>query len=784
MSDDMFNIEVNGMPMQATKGSMIIQVTDKAGVKVPRFCYHKKLSVAANCRMCLVDVEKMPKPVPACATPVMEGMKIQTRSKRALDAQQGVMEFLLINHPLDCPICDEGGECDLQDTALGFGKVESSYTEEKRVVAGKNLGPLIATEMTRCIHCTRCVRFGQEVGGIMEMGATGRGEDMKIGTYVESSIESELSGNMIDLCPVGALTSKPFRFTARSWELQRSASVSPHDCVGSNMEVHRVADRVKRVMPRENEAINEIWLSDRDRFSYTGLNGEDRLLRPLLKSGGEWQQGSWEDALALLAEKLSAARATADVGALLSPSLTTEEYYLAQKVLRGLGSSNIDHRLRQTDFSNQDCLPLYPSISSISELEQVDTALLIGSNLRKDQPLLNTRLLKAVKKGASVWTLASYAYDFNYDLAGQIVASPAKLILELAGLCKALSSQSPKGLAEKIYAEIIPNDAQRKLAEHLKNGSNTIILLGNQAQSSPHFGILRRLALFVAERSDSRLLETSSGANSVGAWLAGAIPHRGPAGSALTPGKDAGQLSKDGSSVLLVVGAEPNGDFYSAAETAEAMKKSAFTVALSCFDSEQLRASADLLLPMAAFTETSGSYFNAAGVQQSFPGAGAPPGEARPAWKIFRVLGNLMDLPGFSYNSSEEVMAEVNGLLEQAVESFPDDGSAFDLPVPEQGLVRIGDVTIYAVDPLVRRSVPLQQREDSPDFAASLSASKAASLNLREGGKVRVVQNGRALEMPVKIDPRVPENCCYLPSSMPGVETLGGSYELLEIEAC
>ncbi|HEY0676398.1 MAG TPA: NADH-quinone oxidoreductase subunit NuoG, partial [Immundisolibacter sp.] len=473
MSDDLLNIEINGVALQARKGQMIIQAADAAGITVPRFCYHEKLSVAANCRMCLVEVEKMPKPVPACATPLADGMKVFTKSPKALQSQRAVMEFLLINHPLDCPICDEGGECELQDTALGFGKVESRYTEAKRVVDDRDVGPLIQTEMTRCIHCTRCVRFGEEIAGVKELGATGRGEFMRIGTYIQRAVESELSGNVVDLCPVGALTNKPYRFTARAWELERRPSVSPHDCVGSNLEINVANGVVKRFLPRANEAVNEIWLSDRDRYSYLGLGSPDRLRQPLLRKGDAWQEVSWQEALAAAAEGLQAVLkeyGPAHLGALLAPTLTTEELYLAQKLLRALGSNNVDHRLRQSDFSADAALPRHPGLPPIASLEQVPAFLLVGSNLRKDQPLLNTRLRKAViKRGAAGFSLSSYDYDFNYPLRGVTVRDPAAMVAELAGIAVALLDGAgiPAAWSERL-AGVVATPWQREVGGALK----------------------------------------------------------------------------------------------------------------------------------------------------------------------------------------------------------------------------------------------------------------------------------------------------------------------------
>jgi NADH-quinone oxidoreductase subunit G len=452
MSEERVHIEIDGRPLQARRGAMIIEVADEAGIHIPRFCYHKKLSVAANCRMCLVEVERTPKPLPACATPVAEGMKIKTRSPLARDAQKSTMEFLLINHPLDCPICDQGGECELQDVAMGFGGDVSRFQERKRVVRDKDIGPLIATDMTRCIHCTRCVRFGAEVAGIRELGATGRGEHMEIGTYIEHSVDSELSGNVIDLCPVGALTSKPFRFSARAWEMLQRDTIAAHDCIGSNLHVHVRRNRIMRVVPRENEAVNETWISDRDRFSYQGLYGDDRLAAPLIKGSGGWQQTDWPTALSAAAaglRRVLAERGAQQLGALASPSATLEELYLLQRLVRGLGSHNIDHRLRQGDFRDQDVAPLFPWLGqSIAALETLDAALVVGSHTRKEQPLANHRLRKAALRGSALMFVNPVAFEFNYPVAEAVVATPAGMLQALAAIAKALGGKTKGSLAK------------------------------------------------------------------------------------------------------------------------------------------------------------------------------------------------------------------------------------------------------------------------------------------------------------------------------------------------
>jgi len=789
MSDDLLNIEINGVALQARKGQMIIQAADAAGITVPRFCYHEKLSVAANCRMCLVEVEKMPKPVPACATPLADGMKVFTKSPKALQSQRAVMEFLLINHPLDCPICDEGGECELQDTALGFGKVESRYTEAKRVVDDRDVGPLIQTEMTRCIHCTRCVRFGEEIAGVKELGATGRGEFMRIGTYIQRAVESELSGNVVDLCPVGALTNKPYRFTARAWELERRPSVSPHDCVGSNLEINVANGVVKRFLPRANEAVNEIWLSDRDRYSYLGLGSPDRLRQPLLRKGDAWQEVSWQEALAAAAEGLQAVLkeyGPAHLGALLAPTLTTEELYLAQKLLRALGSNNVDHRLRQSDFSADAALPRHPGLPPIASLEQVPAFLLVGSNLRKDQPLLNTRLRKAViKRGAAGFSLSSYDYDFNYPLRGVMVRDPAAMVAELAGIAVGLLDGSgvPAAWSERL-AGVVATPWQREVAGALKQQPGALVLLGDQALASPFYGALRALAALIAELARGTLAETSPGGNGAGAWLAGAVPHRRAGGGHLTQGGlNARAMLEQHLRAYLLAGVEPEFDCAEGSTALAALEAAQCVVVLSPFVTDAMRGYADVILPMAAFTETGGSFVNGEGRWQSFEGALKPPGEARPGWKILRVLANLLDLPGFEHDNIAAVRAEVQTAVEAvAFSAATVDPAGLAWPAGDGGLTRVGDWPSYRSDPLVRRAGALQQRAELPAAAVYLNASECRRLDFAAGDRLRVCQGDAVLELPLAVDARVADGTAYIPSGLDGTRGLGTAYGPLTLE--
>ena len=526
------NIEVDGVPLKARKGQMVIEVTDDANIYVPRFCYHHKLSVAANCRMCLVDVEKAPKPLPACATPVAEGMKVFTRSERAVSAQRATMEFLLINHPLDCPICDQGGECELQDLAMGFGRGVSRYTERKRVVKDKNLGPLVSTDMTRCIQCTRCVRFGQEIAGIQELGTVGRGENMEIGTYIEKSVDHELSGNIIDLCPVGALNNKPYRFGARAWEMVARPLVSPHDCAGSHLYGHVLRGRLLRVVPRECGEINEEWLSDRDRFSCFGNYAPDRLEKPMVKRDQEWYEVSWQEALETAAEALRTVAADEGdaVGVLASPTATLEELVLLKRIADHLGSANLDHRLRRTDFRDQAADPPWPWLGcSIAELERQQAILIVGSNLRSEVPILAHRVRKAAVGGAQIGFVNPEDYPYYFDKAAVVEAPLANFVGCFAGVLVAAARELNQSLPERCAdacTDIEPNAAQTAAARMLLNKTDALLLLGHIAQRHPRFSEIRLIATELAALSGAKLGYLAEGGNGVGAALAGVLPHR------------------------------------------------------------------------------------------------------------------------------------------------------------------------------------------------------------------------------------------------------------------
>ncbi len=774
----MLHIEIDGKKLEVEEGTTVIEAADAAGIYIPRFCYHDKLSIAANCRMCLVDVEKSVKPLPACATPATEGMKIATRSPKAVDAQKGVMEFLLINHPLDCPICDQGGECDLQDLAVGYGKDVSRYQEGKRIVKDKNIGPLIATDMTRCIHCTRCVRFGEELAGIMELGGTGRGEHMRIGTYVESTVDSELSGNMIDLCPVGALTSKPYRYRCRAWELTAKPSVSPHDCVGANIDIEVLRNKVMRVLPRANEAVNEIWLADRDRFSYEAVNGGDRLTVPLIKADGQWREVDWNTALEFTVQGLNAvvSRHGPDMlGALAGAHSTLEEFYLLQKLVRALGSDNVDHRLRQRDFSDDHLLPVFPWLGqAIADLERLDTVLLVGSNIRKEQPLLGLRLRKAFLRGAQIMAVNPLDYEFTFNLAAKVVAGPDTLAPTLARIARGLAKAGKQALPAEVEtwcAQGEPDAAELAIAERLLRGENVGVLLGASALSHPQAAAVRALAEIVATLSGAKLGVLAE-ANSAGAWLAGCVPQRVAGGERVAkPGRNAAVMISEPRKGYIVVNAEPELDCWDGAQAQRALAQAQFVVVLSAF-----RGAADdyaqVQLPLATFAETAGTFVNCEGRWQSFEAAVAPPGGARPGWKILRVLGNLLAKPGFDYNSADEVRAAVPA---PPTPSGKLGGWRLAAPViSKAALMRIAERPMYAVDALVRRAPALQQTRDNPGPAARMNAVQAKKLKLADRARVTVrAESGEALLVLV-IDARVPDGCVMIPSGHAATAALGG----------
>jgi NADH-quinone oxidoreductase subunit G len=777
----MLEIEIDGKLMEVPDGSTIMDATNQAGIYVPHFCYHRKLSIAANCRMCLVHVDKAPKPLPACATPVTNGMKVHTHSAQAIDAQKGVMEFLLINHPLDCPICDQGGECQLQDLAVGYGASGSRYEEPKRVVENKNLGPLISTDMTRCIHCTRCVRFGQEIAGVMELGMIGRGEHAEIITFVGKTVDSELSGNVIDLCPVGALTSKPFRYTARTWELTRKPSVSPHCGLGSNLTVQVKQNRVMRVLPSENEAVNECWLSDKDRFSYEGLNSEQRLAKPMLKQGGVWKEVEWQVALDFIARELKRIRdqhGAGSIGMLATPHQTLEELFLLGKLAREFSSGNVDFRLRQSDFSADGGLAGAPWLGMpVADISRLDRVLVVGSTLRKDHPLIAHRLRQAAKRTTQLNFINPFDDELLMRVAGKAVVAPAGMPDMLAQVLKSAAEQKGVPVPEAVRGVTV-SDAAQRIAASLAGGSNAAVFLGNLAQHHPQAAQLHALAQALAQVTGARYGFLGEAANSVGGHIAGCVPFGAPRG------KNAAQMLKDPLKAYVLLGVEAELDTHDPQQAVAAMKAAELVVAMSPYQHNAVEY-AHVLLPVAPFTETAGTFISTEGRVQGFNGVVRPLGETRPAWKVLRVLGNLLGLAGFDHDSADDVKREALGDGEVAgrlgnqwkqakIGAIP--------PAQGGGLQRIAEVPVYAADAIVRRALSLQLTHDAAPPVAWMNRALFEKLGLREGDGVRVRQGGGEAVLPAGIDDKLPANCMRIAAALPGTAALGALFGAISAE--
>jgi len=763
----MVEIELDGKLVKVPQGSMVMHAANKLDTYSPHFCYHKKLSIAANCRMCLVEVEKAPKPLPACATPVTQGMKVFTHSAKAVEAQRSVMEFLLINHPLDCPICDQGGECQLQDLAVGYGKSNSRYEEEKRVVFHKNVGPLISMqEMTRCIHCTRCVRFGQEVAGVMELGMVNRGEHSEITTFAGQTIDSELSGNMIDICPVGALTSKPFRYAARTWELGRKRSVSPHDSLGANTTIQTKSNKVMRIVALENDAINECWISDRDRFAYEGLNSADRITTPMVKQGGQWLETDWQSAMDYVAHSLktiSAESGPEAVAALAHPISSTEELYLLQKMIRGLGSNQVETRLRQTDVKGAASAPwLGMPISKLSELDRV---LVIGSFLRKELPLIAARLRTAAKRGLQVSRIDAGGDDWLIPNTG-IVATPSAWINVLSevalAVAKAKSVSTPAGTPN-----LTVSATAQKIVDSLLSGASTSVLLGSAAIAHPNATDLHVLAQFIAEQTGATLGFLPVGGNAVGASLVNA---NGAGVESI--------LSGDRRAVILM-NVEPDADLPNPAQARAALAKANTVIALSAYKSADLLEVADVILPISTFTETVSTFVNAEARTQTIQPAVKPLGDSRPAWKVLRVLGSLLNLDGFLYNMPEEVLGEALG--DNYCTKLGNQSTATGLSNSNTGsstgLERLSDVGIYAGDQIVRRAPALQLTRDAKrSNQVGLGQGLFSDLGLKEGDAVRVTQGAQSVDLPVTLEANLAQGAVRISAGTMASAQLGSMF--------
>ncbi len=776
----MLKIEIDGKQTEVENGKTVMEAANNLGIFIPHFCYHKKLSIAANCRMCLVQVEKAPKPLPACATPVTDGMKVQTHSDYAVNAQKGVMEFLLINHPLDCPICDQGGECQLQDLAVGYGSSASRYQEEKRVVFSKNLGPLISTDMTRCIHCTRCVRFGQEIAGVMELGMAGRGEHAEILTFVGKTVDSELSGNMIDLCPVGALTSKPFRYSARTWELSRRKSVSPHCGLGSNLAVQVKQDRVMRVLPLENDAINECWLSDKDRFAYEGLNSDQRLQKPMLKQDGKWMEVEWQQALEYVAnglKQIAAEHGPEQIGALTTPHQTLEEMYLLQKLMRGIGSDNIDHRLRQSDFALDGKQQGTPWLGlPIAELSALKSVLIVGSTLRKDHPLIANRFRQAAKRGLQVNIANPMDDDWLMKIANKAIVAPNHMADILAQILKAIA-EAKQVAVPAVAANVTVSESAKKIAASLTEKENTAVLLGNLSQHAPNYSSLYILAQQIAQISGAKFGLLGEAANSVGAYIAKATPSG--------KGLNAAQMFAQPRKAYLLLGVEAELDTYHPLQAIAALKSADMVIAMSAYKHNALDY-ADVLLPISPFTETAGTFVNTEGRAQSFNGVVKPLGDTRPAWKVLRVLGNLLNINNFSFDNVEAVRNEIGANLDTQIQASLNnrvEGVGPIISTAANHIQHIGEVPIYATDAIVRRAESLQKTADgkSAQFVR-VSVDLFDKLGLVDGGEVRIKQGSAAVILKAKCDVGLAKNCVRIASGVANTVMLGAMFGEVTLE--
>ncbi len=779
------SIEVDGQTMEVPRNSMIIEATDKAGISIPRFCYHSKLSIAANCRMCLVDVEKAPKPMPACATPVMDGMKIYTQSRRAIDAQHGVMEFLLINHPLDCPICDQGGECELQDLAMGYGRSVSRFSERKRVVQDHDIGPLIQTDLTRCIQCTRCVRFLDEIAGTNELGLYGRGDRTEIGTSLSQGIDSELSGNVIDLCPVGALTNKPFRFSARAWELMARPSLAAHDGVGSKLWYHTLRGRVMRAVPRDCEATNETWLSDRDRYSHFGLAAEDRVLEPMIKVDGEWQNASWDEALAAASEALRNAvyvHGSANLGMLISPNVSTEEHFLAQRLAQGLECPNIDYRLREQDFADDKARAQTAAFQSqMTEIDHADSILLVGSNIRHEAPILGQRVRKAWRNGSQIAAINPVDWNFHFSLAQKVIAAPQNMLAELAKLANAVASASGKDVPAGLQAALNghqPDEAHTAMAALLTGDGKHMLILGQAAMAHTQASWIRQISSWIAQASGASLNMIPHGSNTTGAATAGALAGQANIGN---DGLNVREMLSSDLKAYLLWDIEPDCDLANPAMATKALSSAETVVAVAAFASESLKKIADVILPLAPMAESEGLFYTLDGQSFSIEPAVRAAGQAKPGWKILRRLGSELELDGFSQVNlaglRQEMLAEADNSYFSAVE--------IELDAPQAGgdMYRVGEVAIYGVDALCRRSEVLQQTALADNHFVGLNPDDAGSRGLVNGHKVKVSQADGQVTLPLRICKELPVGAVWVKCATNAGKALGDSFGPISVEA-
>lgn len=786
---DLVTVTIDGVELQAPRNAMIIEVADLAGIAIPRFCYHKHLSIAANCRMCMVEVEKAPKPLPACATPINDGMQIHTRSELAIDAQKGTMEFLLINHPLDCPICDQGGECELQDVAMGYGGDVSRFNERKRVVKDKNIGPLVSTDMTRCIHCTRCVRFGTEIAGLSELGATGRGEFMEIGTYVEKSLSSELSGNVIDLCPVGALNAKPSRMRGRAWEMIEAQNISPHDALGSNLSMHVIRNQVIRVVPQENADINETWLSDRDRFSYEAMYSEERLKKVMRKQNGEWQTARWSEALSGVAQALRA-YAPEDVGILVSPNQSNEELYLMQKLARALHINNIDHRMHQIDFSDQDNDPLFPWLGqNIVDIEKQEVIVIIGSDLRSEQPMLAHRVRKATMKGAQVIVINPQKFDFHMSLAAHNIVRVQDWLAVLIEVCASANTSAKQTIPAELKSllkGVDASDKAKEIAQILLAHKNTTVVVGSVMQQHFEYSGLRALTYWIAKLTDSTFGNVALASNAVGASLLGVLPHRGIMGAEESePGLNWVEMIQSPRKAYILMGLEPEWDCALPAAALQALEQAEVVISLASFSSERAQEYCDWMLPITCYAEAEGTKVNMEGRWQGYSKVVKADADVKDGWKILRMLANELKLEGFEYFAVDEVRKELGGQVDASVTFSNDLQSVPAINITaydDNELLRVGNVPIYSIDSLVRHAPSLQLAQSTQDAELMVHSSDVHKLGLSVGKWVRVTQDGEKSILKCVINDEVVPGTACIPRGLSRSEKLGAVFGSVELK--
>ncbi|MEE2770307.1 MAG: NADH-quinone oxidoreductase subunit NuoG [Pseudomonadota bacterium] len=740
--------------IECDPGTTIIEAADKVGIYIPRFCYHEKLSVVANCRMCLVEVEKAPKTLPACATPVANDMRVYTRSKKARQSQKAVMEFLLINHPLDCPICDQGGECELQDIAMGYGEGVSRFTKEKRVVYDENLGPLVATDMTRCIHCTRCVRFGTEIAGIEELGALERGNHMNIGTYLKKGLKSELSGNVIDICPVGALTSKPYRFHGRSWGFSQHSSISPHDCVGSNTYIHSINNGnhldIMRVVPRKNDLVNETWISDRDRFAYEGIQHKSRINHPMVKKNGQWQEVSWDHVISYIADcfrQVVETKGPNHIAALAHPSSTCEEFYLLQKFMRQLGSNNLDFRLKESDFTDQASMNYAQHFNgSFEDIENSDFISLIGANTRVDQPMLNHRIRKAVISGAKCIRMDSHLDKMNFKTSNDLLVPHQDWLSNIAQLLHAVLVIKKQPIP-KLLDAYQPNDAIKKVAKLMCKHSSGLIFVGKSIMHHPHASKLRKLIRSLATEINHTVCFIPEGANSIGAAKMGMLPHLGD-----KVGMDKNDILRKPMSLYWLHQFEPQHDM-DGYKTFKKKLEQSFVIACNHYDSDELRAYADVIIPTCTFAEMSGTFINMLGKHQRFQAALPPLGDSKAGWKIITAIAQTMRLSGFEYPHSQAVVDEFNQVkFDYAYEAnaLPE---SIDVANHEQSWIAFDHP--FNVDDITRHAEALQAVADLENNNVRINLELAKGYGLKQDGPVTLKFGSKKTDANVIIDEHI-----------------------------